>query len=486
MKFLDKLNQSDSLLSFLILEMIAIVSFALGGNFIIFYAIGIIVGLFSVLVACTRFSKNELPSLLTFLGIMFVLSILVSFGNLFRDYYGAFNIITLLAINAFLFNGVAARRIKDFKSETLLLTIGFAIAIMVIISMVFTWSQYGLFYALRYKGLRYFYYGVTYDISVEGYWLNGFNFKETFLSYSSIYATLLTCYLFGLFFINPKKEESKRTFYLFLAIGLIGLIYLISIPYLKAFLFLIPALLVTLYYKFLYANKTVGKVIKYALISIASLAFIFFIIMVIIAMNTSLYESVKANAFLNRLFISNRIVNGTFEVLSTLLNGNYLFGLTPSWDTEIAVNTNTKMFEIELMKEGGFFALILIVTFIVIAAFLIAKYLRVSKDKDYSKIILVSLLISFFFYMSFDYASFPFSHESEIRDGLLWDLSRYNSFFRSPLPLVMLFLVGYIYTPLFLKDDEKYGKEVVASTSEKEEDKKYEDDYSFEEITTDE
>ena len=117
MKFLNKLNQSDSLLAFLILEMIAIVSFALGGNNIIFFVIGILVGVFSVLVACTRFSKNELPSLLAFLGIMFLLSIFVSFGNLFREYYVALDLIVLLALNLFLFNGIAARRIKQFKIQ---------------------------------------------------------------------------------------------------------------------------------------------------------------------------------------------------------------------------------------------------------------------------------------------------------------------------------------------------------------------------------
>lgn len=140
---------------------------------------------------------------------MFLISIFVSFGNLFRDYYGGLNVVALLAINLFLFNGIAARRIKHFKSETLLLTIGFSIALLVIVSMVFTWTQYGFFYALRYKGLRYFYYGTTYDISLEGYWLSGFQFKETFLSYSGVYATLLTCYLF-LYFLSVQKRRDKE------------------------------------------------------------------------------------------------------------------------------------------------------------------------------------------------------------------------------------------------------------------------------------
>lgn len=486
MKFLNKLNQSDSLLAFLILEMIAIVSFTLGGNNIIFFVIGILVGIFSVLVVCTRFSKNELPSLLTFLGIMFLLSIFVSFGNLFREYYGALDLIVLLAINLFLFNGIAARRIKQFKSETLLLTIGFSIAILVLISMVFTWSQYGFFYAIRFKGLRYFYYGSTYDISAEGYWLTGFKFKETFLSYSGIYATLLTSYLFGLFFISPKKEETKRTFYLFLAIGLVGLIYLITIPYIKALIILIPALLVTLYFKFLSQKPKAGKIVKYVLIALASLAVIFFIILIFIATNSSLETAFKNNALLNRLFIANGIVNGPFEVLKAVLNGSNFLGLLPSWANEEAVNINSKMFEIELIKESGILALVLLLVFIVFVAFVIAKYLRTSKDNDYSKIILVSLIITFFIYMSFNYSSFPFSHENSIRYGETWDFARYNSFFRNPLTLIMLFLIGYVYVPLFIKDNEEYGKEIVIQEEIKNKKDNRDDDYSFEEVSSNE
>ncbi len=486
MKFLNKLNQSDSILTFLILEMIAIVSFALGGNSIIYFVLGIIVGIFSVLVACTRFSKNELPSLLLFLGIMFLISIFVSFGNLFRDYYGGLNIIVLLAINLFLFNGIAARRIKQFKSETLLLTIGFSIALLVIVSMVFTWTQYGFFYALRYKGLRYFYYGTTYDISLEGYWLAGFQFKETFLSYSGAYATLLTCYLFSLFFISPKKEETKKTFYLFLSIGLVGLIYLITIPYLKALIILIPALLICLYYKFLSKNKLARKIVKYALLAIAALAVIYFIILLVLASNASLEATFKNNAFLNRVFIANRFVSEPFKALKEIIYGKYFFGVYPSTYNYAIVDINTRMFEIEIVKEAGLIPLFLLIIFIIVVGFVIAKYLRTSKDNDYSKVIFVSLIVTFFFYMSFNYAPFPYSRANTVLYGSLWDLSRYNSFFKNPLSLLMLFLLGYVYVPLFIKDDEEYGKEIVILEEEKKEENSYEDDYSFQEINSDE
>ena len=472
-------------MAFLFLECLAIVGFALGGNNIIFMAVGIIVGIFSILIAYNRFSKNEALSLTIFASVMFVLSLLVSFGNLFREAQGALNIFVLLSINLFLFMGIAARRVKQFKPETLLLTVGFSLALLVLVSMLYSWAQYGFFYALRYKGQNYVYYGEMYDVSKEGFWLIGFNFKETSLAYTGLYASLLTCYLFGLLFISLK--ENKRTFFMFLAIGLLGLIYLITIPYFKAFIFLIPTALFVLFYKYLYKYKTARKVLFYTLITFASLAIIFFLILLICASGTTgLTDVINNNAFLSRIFIKNRIMSNIYLVLEYLTKNNLFFGIAPGIGRDRIINANTGMFEIELAKEGGFLAIVFIVIFIVLLAFIIAKYIRTTKDNDLSKIIFVSLIILFFLYTSFNYDAFPITHESDLVVGDIWYLDQYNSFFKNPLTLLMLSLIGYIYVPLFIKDDEEYSRMPAVINSEEKEVKDVDNDYSFEESNDDE
>lgn len=224
---------------------------------------------------------------------------------------------------------------------------------------------------------------------------------------------------------------------------------------------MIPALLICLYYKFLSKNKLAGKIIKYSLLTIAILAIIYFIFLLVLATNLSLETAFKENAFLNRVFLANRFVSEPFKLLKEIIAGNYLFGIYPTTFNYNIVDINTRMFEFEIVKEAGLIPLFLLIIFIIIVGFVIAKYLRTSKDNDYSKVIFVSLIVTFFFYMSFNYASFPYSRANTVIYGSLWDLSRYNSFFKNPLSLVMLFLLGYVYVPLFIKDDENYGREIV-------------------------
>ena len=50
----------------------------------------------------------------------------------------------------------------------------------------------------------------------------------------------------------------------------------------------------------------------------------------------------------------------------------------------------------------------------------------------------------------------------------------------------MLFLIGYVYVPLFIKDNEEYGKEVTVQEEIKNKKDNCDDDYSFEEVSSNE
>ena len=150
MKFFSKLKEQDALLTFLVLECLAICAFALGNISYIFYILGILVGGASIVLCFERFKGENLKSLLLFTVPMFILSVFVSFGKLLSNHIFE-NILVFLSINIFLFMGIVMRRFKGFKIELVLIVLGFAIALLLLISMIYSWTQYGFFYAAIYK-----------------------------------------------------------------------------------------------------------------------------------------------------------------------------------------------------------------------------------------------------------------------------------------------------------------------------------------------
>ena len=451
MKFLDKIKNQDALIIFLIVECLAICSFALGGISYIFYGLGIFVGVVTILFSYNRFKGEDLKTLLVFMLPMFVLSIFLSFGRLLSGHILE-NILVFLSINVFLFLGIAARKFKGFKADLVLIAVGVSIALLVLICMFITWAQYGLFYASRFKDTPIYYYNAeTFDITKETVWLIGFKIKETSIIYTSAFAVLLACYLFGLLFISPKKETRK--FAIYAVIGTVGLVYLITIPYLVAFQFLLPALAVTLVYRFVKLSKKANDIINYALLFISALAIIFFIFAFMNAAGSvnednpsKIVAIISSNHFLDRIFNSNRIMDPINIVLRQGSLKYNLFGFVSTFNENVlsysefeaveeAVVTNSKMFEIEFIKEGGIFTIFLIVLIIIMGYINARKYVKESSDEKHEKIIIVSMLLSFTFYKSFESDVFPLIHEPD----------NYYSFVRNPLTLVMIFFLGMLF-----------------------------------------
>ena len=465
MKFLDKIKNQDALIIFLIMECLAICSFALGGISYIFYGLGIFAGVVTILFSYNRFKDEDFKSLLIFMLPMFILSIFLSFGKLLSANI-AENILVFLSINIFLFLGIAARKFKGFKADFVLIAVGVSIALLVLISMFITWIQYGLFYAARFKNTPIYYYNAeTFDITKETVWLIGFKIKETSIIYTSTFAVILVCYLFGLLFISPK--EQTRKFCIYGAIGFIGLLYLITIPYFIAFQYLVPALAVALVCRFIKISKKANDIINYVLLFLSAMAILFFIFAFMNAAGSvnednpsKLASVISSNHLLDRIFNSNRIMDPINVVLRQGSLKYNLFGFVPEFNDSVlsysefeavedAVVTNSKMFEIELIKEGGIFTIFLIVLIIVMGYMFARKYMKESSDEKHEKIIIVSMLLSFTLYKTFESDVFPLIHEPD----------NYYSFIRNPLTLVMIFFFGMLYiskaNPAPQKQEEK-------------------------------
>lgn len=443
MKLFEKLKNLNSLTIFLVLECLAITSFALGGINIVFYCFGIVISILCIFQSYQLFERKELINLLIFFIPIFLLSIFISFGKLLSG-QGITNIILLLGFNSFFIIGICSRKIPSFNKETALLVIGFSIALLVLISMVYSWVNYGFFYVQIYKDTPIYYYdAIKYDITKEGGFLIGFSFKEVSLLYSGGYGLFLSIYLVALLFINPKQNLKK--FLMFLSIGLVGLIYLITIVNVKALFFFVLIFVFAILYRFLKDKRYFYKTIKIIFVSFYVLLIVFFLIMVININNETFASFISNNAFLNRIFNTNRIVYEVNIILKEAFKEYNLLGFVDSslyYDTQQAIFVNSGMFEIELIKESGIFALFLLILIVPLYFIFSIRYLKDDNDNNMNKIITICLLFGLFIYFSFENDIAPIIHEP----------NEYMSFFRNPLTLILIFLLGSIYNPIFKKE----------------------------------
>ena len=157
-EFSPKTNSKNSLFIFLLLECLALVSFALGGNNALFYIVGILLCIVSFVFVYNRFSKNEIPSLSIYVISTLVITLFASFGTLYSSTFGFQNILPFLGLNAFFLLGILIRRFNRVNAEHIILTIGISFALLLLISFIYSLSQYGFFYALIYKDTPIYYY----------------------------------------------------------------------------------------------------------------------------------------------------------------------------------------------------------------------------------------------------------------------------------------------------------------------------------------
>ena len=474
-EFAQKTNSKNSLFIFLLLECLALTSFALGGNNVLFYIVGILLCIVSFVFVYNRFSKNEIPSLSIYVVSTLVITLFASFGTLYSSTFGFQNILPFLGLNAFFLLGILIRRFNRVNAEHIILTIGISFALLLLISFIYSLSQYGFFYALIYKDTPIYYYNAElFDVTKETYFLSGFAFKEFSLSYVATFSLIAASFGTALLFISFKENKAK--FFIYLGIALTGFISLIIIPNIPALITLFIGYVIAFLYRFCYQNKNFRKIIFYIFIGLISLAVIFFIIVIINASNaTGLSELIRSNNLLNRIFNNNRYLTYVNEIIRQSLFAENLFGFQYTYSNIDALRTSSKIFAIDLIKDGGLLFAFILVAYIVLVSFVMMKYLRVNKDENHIKIIILTLLTTFFIHISLNYDSYPLVHPDtkEI-------IYNYLPLFRTSYILPILFILGFIYEPILLKDDVLYGQEIISKNEAKTYDY-VDEDYVFDE-----
>lgn len=431
--------KNKSILTFLILEIVALTAFNFGNAGYIFGLAGVLLAVFGMFfVYNIEENKKKLLWLLLPFGLLLIVSAIGSFNGFSKNFPLLSNISLLLSLPAFLILGFVIRKLNDVKPKIVLLVVGGGLAAITFFGLASTIIQYGFFYSLIYKSKPlYFFDGWPYDVTKEMYWLNGFSFGEVFIEYGSLFALLCASFLPGLLFVSPKKERNE--FIVGSVIGGIGLLTLLVIPNWKALVILILASAFAFAFKFLKNHKKVQKILGISFVSLVGLGIIFFVIVLI---NAS--TGFKFGAFLERIFEKNAIMLKCQETLKMLFykdfNGAHtnLFGLVPYEYNKDALVEETGIFEVQLLKEVGLLGTFIFIGFILVMGYFLFNYIKKSKDEDSVKSINVTMLLAFFLFETLFYIS-----SYEVHDD-----ASYTPFLRNPSLLVMLFLFGYTFMPL--------------------------------------
>ena len=120
------------------------------------------------------------------------------------------------------------------------------------------------------------------------------------------------------------------------------------------------------------------------------------------------------------------------------------FGLAPNVINENITWQETGMFEVQLLKEVGLIGTLLFGAFLFVIGYFILQYLKKDNDESYSKCIFVVMILAFFIYETFFNVVCIGPHYES-----------YEAFLRSPSLLVILFVLGYIFT-LPKKEEEQH------------------------------
>lgn len=458
--FITFVKKFDTLMVFIVLECLAMVSFSLANASIIFRYFGFIIAIFLIPFAYLFTSKSERKSLLIFSVPLVAYAILSSFSNFYISKNSLLtNVSFALGTIGFFFMGFGVRRIQACKFENVLIAIFGGLAILVLIGYSYTMITYCPFYPSIFKDLVYYYDGVLFPIDVETGWLSGFELISVTLEYAGLFQTLLATSLIGVLFISYKKDRNK--FFLFLTFGLIGIVSLFFSSNWKGLLFLFPTLIFGLLYRFLPRTEKVYKRLKILGIISLSLVVIIVILVFVNALNLipGLSSLIASNKISNKIFNTLPLMIPINQIIKNAFTLRNLFGYV---DNPLTNYIYSSSFEFQILQDGGIFVFILLLVLIIISILSLINYFFVSKDSKLIKSLVGSFLIMFFIYSSFSFDPTPIIHEPNFGYISL-------SILKNEAPtLIVYFLLGYILCAT-KKGDEIIFSDIIPIKEEKSE-----------------
>ena len=464
---LSKLHKYGAAISFLAMEIFALLAFSFGNNFILYGALSLALCILLVIFNIKEITVDGVSSIALFFLPLFLFTVITAVGVYMRSHAlaGHFSTAELIFIPLGLlpisFAGYILSIDKTFKISTFLVVFYSALGILSLINLGVNLVNFGPFYSLIYKDYYMYYGGAMSDVAVGdmAYVLEGFKFIEVKMERYLLFPALLLTSSIALLFISPKE---RKLFFTYVAFSAVGLLSLIFVPSKKALLIFILVLVIDAVIFLLKKFVVLRKPAKYVLIVGVSLALL--LALFIILNNQSLIPFVhnftSGNSFLNRLFNSNRYVNKINPlVFDILCSDNFLGFAVDKSDIHSIYPPELHMsgyFYFDTFMTSGVIGVVAIVFALFIGLKGFKNYFLSEKDNFYSKAVLVSLVA---FYLIF----IGLFNNTEY--GVFYTI--YQPAFMSGPFMIVIFVFSYVlgrgYEPKAVVKEEKPVEEVTVN-----------------------
>lgn len=440
-KMEDFVRKYGSLFAFLAIEVLLFTSLNLANYGVIYRYLAFFLSLALLPFPLLANKQNDW---LDFIGLacpLFIFGLFMVLSTLYSVYLESFvgNLAILLGLLSFLFMGYALSKNKDFQIEKALMAIFGGLAVLLGISLCITMYRYAPFYVVTYAGKVIYYDGEVYNLSEEAKWLYAFTIKEVNLDHFGLYSVVVSSVFGGLLFSKPKQKNKMDLFWL--AIGGVGLMSIVLLPNVAALPYLIAPLAIMLIIRFYPRGP---KALKYGSYVIYGLFGVLALCIVLFAINA--FGNASIQSFFSNNILLNKLVNNSHVLPWTYVFSHcfeYPFGGLYDIYISGTIVESTKSFLFDTLYQGGLFSFIGLIIFITVAFFSLIRYFRKSQDKPIIKGLIISFIISFFIYAMFDYQYVQMVHELDLK---------YKSPFASDLLLLLVvFLIGYTFTPKALQ-----------------------------------
>ena len=326
LKFFGKYSAAITFLAF---EFFALIAFNYSGSFVLFGSLSLALCLLLILFNIGEIKVNGLSNVALFFIPLFLFILLTGFGTYsiahtkVGDFSWAETVFIPLGLLPMAFNGYMLSIDKHFKIKTFITVIFSALAVYVLINLVYNLISFGAFYPIFYKGYYMYYNGIKSDIPVNefAYALEGFKFIEVKMSHYVLYPLLLLSSSVMLLYASPRKE--KGYFYSFLVFTLLAVLSLVLVPSILSLagIVIVAFLLLIIYIGKRYVkSRTALKYILYIFLVL----FIGFYLFYVIAVATGMSESFKG--IMDRVFNSNRFSREVNPILTNLFSGDKFLG----------------------------------------------------------------------------------------------------------------------------------------------------------------
>ena len=455
MKFIEKLkplNKYSAAVSFLSLEVFAILAFSFSGSYVLFGSLSLAVCLLLLLFNIGEIKATGLSTIGFFIIPVFLYTLLTALGIYSRGHalLGNFSVAEVVFIPLGLlpmaFSGYLLSLDKSFKLQTFLLVVYGALTAITVVNMIVNLVNFGAFYTVIYSDYSMYYNGQLSDTLVKdmAYTLEGFKLIEVKMSHYVLYPGLLFSSIAMIPYL--KFKEAKKTFIAYCGFAFIGLLAIVLFPsVIGAFAIgfnLLIAGIVLLCKKVEKARKPV----KIGVTIIGVLGILFFFMMFINQqVNPPLFTGVK---FFDKLFNTNRIARIYNPMVNNLFSDKFLGFIYyfPFAGSDPFLYDLTGSFFFDNFMTSGVIGNIAFVMMMVLAIFGFKRYF-LSKNSEFSIKSALFTLVSFYFGYSFLF--------SDGQYGIFYDIRK--PIFLTSTFMIVLFICAYVYSanPKEVKKEEK-------------------------------